>query len=522
MLEVDSGHEPQTSRAHLSRQGISQRHVEDCARKFPRPYPGTYIPDLGAHPFFDPTASVEHNSELLTDHVLALGQNVANIHQHPYAAGNYSPSHPFPFNIHPKYRKFATWAHLIPGSVQPGPQDNCLTCTAYNRTCLDGPVVKGKCTLCQGKDALHAFKISKGEQPSGDAKKRNCYRAQPEYFINDYTVAHLFDPGNPEAAKGEGKGGRSTSKTTLFDGIGARKGRNKRRARNGYTSAGSGTAQNGPTVGSSNHQQGLTSHLNAAGLGQISGIQPSSGQSQPISAAALEAQDFASRVGVADRGIGAEAYGHLTGQSSDRKRKASADIEDNGGQPGSKNPRSKQFLPLVVTDPPATYSTSASFGRPPALGEVIEHPALFRSYTTYDDVVAGVLFFFFEHNAFQRPWLIFQQACLNLGYEFPDFSLTYATERSYRATVREVEIAIQATEDEHGSIAGIDRPLTFEERQAIVDDAAAGSENRRQLCIDLLLRLGFLLAESEGMQLDPSQVPDHVCLQLQHVCRIFD
>lgn len=187
------------------------------------------MPDLTGHPFLDPHATPEENYKNMENDVQEKRKRVIKWEDHEYSPQNWHEGLPWPWCVHPDVRP-------KPQSYCPGPgkpadtiKGRCCSCVKQGRTCHDGETIEGKCTTCQGGEAIEKYlkadndetelngnvdkseddqeqfehsdrseqdETSESGRPANDEKPkgqiRTCYWPQREFFLNDHDSVKLF------------------------------------------------------------------------------------------------------------------------------------------------------------------------------------------------------------------------------------------------------------------------------------------------------------------------------------------
>lgn len=171
-----------------------------------------YDVDLSGHLFLRNDIPWTENCSILNGEVYRL-----------YKQAGCWTKHPWNKNVQIKTGIVAPYPFSIPFIQRPKhdancqgtfkPQSKCLTCKFNHRDCEEDSVVEGKCLFCQGGVALTERAIQQGKIRREEAyqnkkpyyrkdggkfitgQARKCYFEWPQFFINDYEVAHLFFGG---------------------------------------------------------------------------------------------------------------------------------------------------------------------------------------------------------------------------------------------------------------------------------------------------------------------------------------
>ena len=218
--------------------------------KFGEEHPEFEVPNLYDHPFLNPYALLEENFKRIQDNVAEERAKVEQWTDHPYAAKNWHPNHPWPWSVHPDARpspQSYCKGRGKPVTTKIGKK--CLTCEKHHRECFDGETRDGKCTTCQGQKAIQAYQKSQGQKGDERGQSRVCYWPQQEFFINDHDSAKLFH-----------KKARWCHKNT-------KKEVSKRRVRNEDAEKATGAAQRLSQTPSSSPSSGCTTWSENASIG---------------------------------------------------------------------------------------------------------------------------------------------------------------------------------------------------------------------------------------------------------------
>ncbi|KAK5943840.1 hypothetical protein PMZ80_003121 [Knufia obscura] len=208
--------------AEPERVPISQLWLEEYGRN----HPEFDVPNLFDHPILDAYATPEENFKLMMDDVMAKKVGIESWADHPYSVRNWSRRHPWPWCIDPDVRRPPELYATGPGKpADTGADNKCLTCIKNVRDCYDGKVEDGRCTTCQGKAAIRAYKKSlDGKESTASGQRRICYWPQREFFLNDHDSVKLFNKkarwcneNTAEAKSKRGKKGQQAEEDQSFE-----------------------------------------------------------------------------------------------------------------------------------------------------------------------------------------------------------------------------------------------------------------------------------------------------------------